>query len=81
MSAAPAARAGVVAVIDVALATATFVAAVPPIETVAPAVNPEPVIVMPRPPEVAPSAGVTAVTVGAAAGGGLPAVEDSRRRR
>ena len=70
MSAAPAPRAGVVAVMDVALATATFVAAVPPIETVAPEVNPEPVIVIPRPPEVAPSAGVTAVTAGAAAAGG-----------
>ena len=70
MSAAPAARAGVVAVIDVALATATLVAAFPPIETVAPEVKPEPEMVMPRPPDVVPSAGVTAVTAGAAAAGG-----------
>ena len=70
MSAAPAARAGVVAEMDVALTTATLVAAFPPIATVAPDVKPVPVMVMPRPPDVAPSAGVTAVTLGAAADGG-----------
>jgi hypothetical protein len=70
MSAAPAARAGVVAVMDAALATATFVATVPPIETVAPEANPEPLIVIPRPPDVTPSEGVTAATAGAAAAGG-----------
>lgn len=70
MSAAPAVRAGVEAVMDVALTTVTFVVGFPPIETAAPEVKPVPVIVMPRPPDVAPSAGVTAVTVGAAAAGG-----------
>jgi hypothetical protein len=59
-----------VAVIDVALTTATLVAAVPPIDTVAPDVKPVPVIVTPSPPVVAPAPGATADTVGAAAAGG-----------
>jgi hypothetical protein len=70
MSAAPAAWAGVVAVIDVDVATAAPEASVPPIETVAPAVNPVPVIVMLSPPEVGPEPGEIPVTVGAAAGVG-----------
>jgi hypothetical protein len=69
MSAWPAARAGVVAVIDVALATATFVAAAP-IDTVAPAMKPVPAMVMFWPPVVTPTAGEMAVRVGAAAAGG-----------
>lgn len=71
MSAAPAACGGVVAVIDVALATVTPVAAIPPIETLAPAAKLLPEIVSPRPPPVAPRPGDTADRVGAAAGGGL----------
>jgi len=59
-----------VAVIEVALATATFVAGVPPNDTVAPDANPEPVIVTPRPPVVAPAPGATAETIGADAAGG-----------
>jgi hypothetical protein len=65
MSAAPAGRAGVIAVIEVAFATATPVAAEPPIETVAPAANPDPVIVTVRPPDVDPSGGATVVSAGA----------------
>ena len=72
MSAAPAERDGVVAVIDVALATWIPVAAAPPIVTVAPATKPVPVIVMASPPVVAPNDGATADNVGAGAveGGG-----------
>lgn len=71
-SAAPAPRAGVVAVIDVALTTAMPVAATPPIDTVAPAMKPLPVIVTPSPPVVGPKAGEMAAKTGAAApaGGG-----------
>lgn len=71
MSAAPAERGGVVAVIDVALTTATLAAAVPPIDNVAPDAKPAPVIVTPSPPVVAPAPGATAETVGAAAAGGV----------
>ena len=49
---APAACAAVVAVIEVALATVTFVAAVPPKLTVAPARKPVPVMVTAVPPAV-----------------------------
>jgi hypothetical protein len=70
MSAAPAAWAGVVAVIDVDVATVAPEAGVPPMETVAPAVNPVPVIVTLSPPEVGPEPGEIPVTVGAAAGVG-----------
>lgn len=65
MSTVPAACAGVVAVIDVALAIAMFVAGAPPIETAAPAAKPDPVIVTPSPPVVAPNAGAMADNVGA----------------
>jgi hypothetical protein len=69
-SAWPAPRAGVVAVIEVALATETPDAATPPIDTDAPAVNPEPVMLTVWPPAVVPTPGEIAPTVGAAAGGG-----------
>ena len=62
---APAAWAGVVAVMEVALTTFTPVAAVPPKLTVAPAKNPVPVMVTAVPPEAEPVVGETAVTVGA----------------
>jgi hypothetical protein len=65
MSTAPAACAGVVAVIDVALATAMPVAGAPPIDTVAPATNPVPLIDTLSPPAVGPTAGAIADTVGA----------------
>src|SRR5262249_23978754 len=63
--AAPAACAGEVAVIVVALTTVTAVAAVPPTVTVAPARKPVPVIVRLVPPLVDPDVGATPVTVGA----------------
>ena len=62
---APAACEGVVAMIEVLLATVTPVAAVPPRLTVAPLMNPVPVIVTDVPPAVPPEAGEIAVTVGA----------------
>ena len=65
---APAACAGVVAVIDVLLTTVTPVAAVPPSFTVAPARKPVPVIVTAVPPLAVPEFGVIELTVGA----GLP---------
>jgi hypothetical protein len=61
---APAAPAGVVAVIDVLLTTATFVAAVLPNVTVAPATKFVPVIVTAVPPAVVPLLGLTAANVG-----------------
>src|SRR5581483_4488647 len=64
---APAAWAGVVAVIVVALRTVTLVAAVPPTLTVAPVAKPVPVIVSAVPPVVEPVAGDTWVIVGAGA--------------
>lgn len=70
MSAAPAPWAGVVAVIVVEVATAAPEAGVPPIETVAPAVKPVPVMVTLSPPDVGPEPGEIPVTVGAAAGVG-----------
>lgn len=63
----PAVLAGVNAVIVVLLTTATFDAAVPPIETVAPGWNPWPVIVIEVPPTVGPEEGETELTAGAAA--------------
>jgi hypothetical protein len=66
----PAARAGVVAVIDVALATVTPLAAVPPNDTVAPAANPVPLIVTAVPPAVVPEDGETPLTAGATGAGG-----------
>ena len=64
-SRAPAVPAGVTAVIEVALAMTTLVAAVPPIVTVAPAAKLVPVSVTAVPPAVGPEAGDTAVSVGA----------------
>ena len=55
---APAVRAGVVAVMVVAEVTVTAVAAVPPRVTVAPVVNPVPVMVMAVPPARGPVVGV-----------------------
>jgi len=64
---APAAWAGVVAVIEVALTTTTLVAALPPIVTVAPAAKPVPLIVTAVPPAAGPEVGAMLLTVGAAA--------------
>jgi len=61
---APAACAGVVAVIEVLLTTTTLVAAVPPNVTVAPLTKFVPVIVTPVPPAVDPLLGLTLLTVG-----------------
>ena len=63
----PAARAEVVAVIEVGLSTVTLVAAAPPKLTVAPDEKPVPVIVTDVPPLVLPEVGEIAVTVGAGA--------------
>lgn len=60
----PAGPAGVVAVILVLFTTATFVAAVPPKVTLAPAAKFVPEIVTDVPPAVDPLFGLTAVTVG-----------------
>jgi hypothetical protein len=62
---APADRAGVVAVIVVALVTLTLTAATPPNATVAPIKNFVPVIVTEVPPAIDPEAGATLETVGA----------------
>jgi len=64
---APAACAGVVAVIVVPFTTVTPVAAVPPTVTVAPAAKPVPLIVIAVPPAVGPDVGETLPTDG---GGG-----------
>jgi hypothetical protein len=61
---APAAFAGVVAVIVVLLTTVTFVAAVPPKVTIAPKAKFVPVIVTAVPPAVDPLFGLTLLTVG-----------------
>ena len=61
---APALPAGVVAVIVVLFTTTTFVAAMPPNVTVAPAAKFVPVIVTAVPPAVGPLFGDTLVTVG-----------------
>ena len=63
---APAACAGVVAVMVVLFVTTTFVAAVPPNVTVAPATKLAPVIVTAVPPPVDPVFGKTVLTVGVA---------------
>ena len=65
---APAACAGVVAVIEVLPTTTTLVAAVPPTETVAPERKPVPVIETAVPPAVVPEVGEMPVTVGAGFG-------------
>jgi len=62
---APAACAGVVAVIEVLLTTFTLVAAVPPRLTVAPGRKPVPVMVTAAPPFGVPVFGVIEVTAGA----------------
>src|ERR1700682_6419533 len=62
---APAACAGVLAVIVVLLTTLTPVAALPPTLTAAPAAKFVPVIVTAVPPVVGPDAGATPLTVGA----------------
>ena len=64
---APAACAGLVAVIDVEFTTVTPVAAVPPRLTVAPARKPVPVIVIGVPPVVVPDVGEIELIVGAGA--------------
>jgi hypothetical protein len=63
---APALPAGVVAVIVVLFDTATFVAAVPPNVTVAPATKFVPVMVTAVPPNVEPLLGLAPLTVGCA---------------
>ena len=63
---APAPPAGVVAVIDVLLTTTTFVAAVTPNVTVAPAEKFVPLIVTAVPPSIDPLFGDTLLTVGVA---------------
>ena len=65
MSTVPAAWAGEVAVMDVALLTVKLVAAVPPKLTALAPVNPVPVIVTDVPPVDGPLSGLTLVTVGA----------------
>jgi hypothetical protein len=65
---APAACAGVVAVIVVAFTTVTPVALVPPRVTVAPLTKPVPLIVTLVPPAVGPEVGLIPVTVGAGGG-------------
>jgi hypothetical protein len=57
--------AGAVAVIELALTTVKFVAAVVPNFTAVALLKPEPVIVTAVPPPVGPKAGEIAVTVGA----------------
>ena len=64
---APAAFAGVVAVIDVALTTVKLVAATPPNVTAVAPVKLVPVIVTLVPPATGPEPGLTPVTVGATA--------------
>ncbi len=64
----PAACAGVVAVIELALTTVMPVAAVPPIVTPVVPLNPAPVIVTPVPPSVEPEFGEIDVTAGPEAG-------------
>ena len=61
---APAACAGVVAVIEVLFTTTTLVAAVPPKVTVAPVAKFVPVMVTAVPPPVGPLLGLTLLTVG-----------------
>ena len=72
---APAAWAGVTAVIVVLFVTETFVAEAPPKETVAPGTKPVPVIVTDVPPFVVPLFGEIEDTVGA----GVPNPPDSVR--
>ena len=71
MLTAPAACAGVVAVMDVLLTTVTPVSGDPPMLTVAPARKPAPAIVTLVPPVVVPLLGVIEATVGAELDGGV----------
>ena len=66
MSTVPAACAGAVAVIWVALSTVKLAAGVPPNDTALAPVSPVPVTVTLVPPAVVPDVGLTLVTVGAA---------------
>ena len=66
---APAACAGVVAVIEVLLATLTLVAEIPPRLTIAPLTKLAPLMVTDVPPAVGPELGETALRVGAGEGG------------
>src|SRR6476660_2675168 len=77
----PAAWAGVLAVMTPLLLTTTFVAEAPPIDTVAPAAKPLPVMVMAVPPEVEPEFGEIALIVGAAAAQAPTANKRTRARR
>ena len=63
---APAAPAGVTAVIDVSLTTTTLVAATPPTVTLDPPIKFVPVIVIAVPPVMSPTFGLTDEIVGAA---------------
>ena len=63
----PAACAGVMAVIEFALTTATLDAAVPPTETDAPDAKPLPEMVTEVPPAVLPELGVIPLTAGGGA--------------
>src|SRR5690606_24183030 len=78
-STAPAAWAGTVAVMVVALTTVTLVAVAGPICTGAPAAEPDPVIVTVVPPTLQPVLGEMAVTATLAGGGavGLPPPHDA----
>lgn len=67
----PALRAGAVAVIDVALDTATAVAAAVPNDTVAPGRKPAPVIVTTVPPVSGPDVGATDAIDGGGTTGAL----------
>jgi hypothetical protein len=64
----PAEPAGVMAVIEVELATTTLVAAVPPMVTPVAPVKLDPVMVTEVPPAVVPELGLIPVTVGAGVG-------------
>src|SRR2546423_15493546 len=70
----PAACAGVLAVMLVALTRTTFVAATPPIVTAAPLWKPGPVMVTFVPPATVPNAGAVPVTVTAGGGAGAGGV-------
>ena len=63
---APAAPAGVTAVMDVSLTTTTLVAATPPTVTLDPPIKFVPVIVIAVPPVMSPTFGLTEEIVGAA---------------
>ena len=74
-SVAPAACAPVVALIDVADSTTTFVAATPPSDTAAPVAKLLPLMRTAVPPAAGPTDGVTAVTIGSVDVGVLGVLE------